>query len=104
MVNLGDKSFSPTNLGRVDEEMVPPGREVSQTYHLCNSCPNTPLNPYHVFDCPEILRSLALLGEFPPFSRKRLHSNSIGEIASACCQLTVFFDFPWTSQNTFTNK
>ncbi|GFW06713.1 hypothetical protein TNCV_3288141 [Trichonephila clavipes] len=28
----GDQSFIPTNLGRVDEEMIPPGRGVSQTY------------------------------------------------------------------------
>ncbi|GFW71412.1 hypothetical protein TNCV_538301 [Trichonephila clavipes] len=24
--NLGDQSFPPTNLGRLDEEIVPPGR------------------------------------------------------------------------------
>ncbi|GFX55149.1 hypothetical protein TNCV_1156101 [Trichonephila clavipes] len=27
MDNLGDQSFIPTNLGRMDEEMIPPGRE-----------------------------------------------------------------------------
>ncbi|GFT18156.1 hypothetical protein TNCV_183191 [Trichonephila clavipes] len=26
MATLGDQSFPPTNLGRVDEEMVPPGQ------------------------------------------------------------------------------
>ncbi|GFY25495.1 hypothetical protein TNCV_2486151 [Trichonephila clavipes] len=26
MTNLGDQSFPPTNLGRIDEEMIPPGR------------------------------------------------------------------------------
>ncbi|GFW72992.1 hypothetical protein TNCV_831151 [Trichonephila clavipes] len=29
MENLSGQSFIPTNLGRVDEEMIPPGREVS---------------------------------------------------------------------------
>ncbi|GFX00036.1 hypothetical protein TNCV_3080321 [Trichonephila clavipes] len=30
MANLEDQSFPPANLGQVDEEMVPPGRGVSQ--------------------------------------------------------------------------
>ncbi|GFX95661.1 hypothetical protein TNCV_4885871 [Trichonephila clavipes] len=33
MENLSDQSFIPTNLGRVDEEMIPPGHEVSQRDH-----------------------------------------------------------------------
>ncbi|GFY04173.1 hypothetical protein TNCV_1199511 [Trichonephila clavipes] len=30
MANLSDQSFTPTNLGRIDEEMIPPGLGVSQ--------------------------------------------------------------------------
>ncbi|GFU71682.1 hypothetical protein TNCV_3036221 [Trichonephila clavipes] len=30
---LGDQSFPSTNLGRVDEEMIPPGHGISQTHH-----------------------------------------------------------------------
>ncbi|GFW27111.1 hypothetical protein TNCV_93371 [Trichonephila clavipes] len=30
MANLSDQLFPPTNLGRVEDELVPPGRKVSQ--------------------------------------------------------------------------
>ncbi|GFW67936.1 hypothetical protein TNCV_3872651 [Trichonephila clavipes] len=32
MENVDDQSFIPINLGRVEEERIPPGREVSQIY------------------------------------------------------------------------
>ncbi|GFU43068.1 hypothetical protein TNCV_3141781 [Trichonephila clavipes] len=35
MANLGDQSIPPTNLGCLDEEMIPPGRGV---FKLCGSC------------------------------------------------------------------
>ncbi|GFT32839.1 hypothetical protein TNCV_5038851 [Trichonephila clavipes] len=38
MENLGDHSFIPTNLGRVDEEMIPSGRGVSQVKHVFWRC------------------------------------------------------------------
>ncbi|GFT42887.1 hypothetical protein TNCV_3751771 [Trichonephila clavipes] len=41
MANLSDQPFPPTNLGHVDEEMVPPGRGVSQamiTAEVCYKC------------------------------------------------------------------
>ncbi|GFV55114.1 hypothetical protein TNCV_2623351 [Trichonephila clavipes] len=31
MANLSDQSFPPTNIGHVDEEMVPPGRGATQS-------------------------------------------------------------------------
>ncbi|GFX04181.1 hypothetical protein TNCV_3973301 [Trichonephila clavipes] len=37
ILNLGDQSFILTNLGCVDEEMVPPGRGISQAYRPTSS-------------------------------------------------------------------
>ncbi|GFV32119.1 hypothetical protein TNCV_1674081 [Trichonephila clavipes] len=37
MANLGDQSILPTNLGHVDEEMIPPGRGLSQIFRETNS-------------------------------------------------------------------
>ncbi|GFV39119.1 hypothetical protein TNCV_106951 [Trichonephila clavipes] len=62
-------------------------KDGTRTYRSCNNCPDTPLTPHLVFDCPVILRSLALPGEFPPF----LYSNSIVETV-ACVLSTHGYD------------
>ena len=55
-------------------------RDGSRTYRPCSNCDDIPLTPKHIFDCPAILRSLALLGVFsPPVS---LYSDNIKELAS----------------------
>ncbi|GFT14989.1 hypothetical protein TNCV_4315771 [Trichonephila clavipes] len=48
MESLSGQSFVPTNLGRVDEEMIPPARGVSQSDEddTCNSSSLSKL-PHH---------------------------------------------------------
>ncbi|GFV94804.1 hypothetical protein TNCV_1028021 [Trichonephila clavipes] len=59
MANLGDQFLPPTNLGRVDEEMVPPGQPI-ESFLTCNRHPIA-VHPLYLS-----VPTTTLLDFFPP--------------------------------------